>query len=69
MAAGKAILDIPAERALRTAISMGYPADARDRRVSVERNVDTRQPLTALPVGRKPLSEIVHFDRYGGRDE
>lgn len=63
--AAKEILGIPAERTLRTAISIGYPATATARLVSDERKVDTRQPLTTLPLGRKPMT--VHVDQYGVR--
>lgn len=49
--AAKEILDIPPGRLVRTAISLGYP-DEEARRIS---------PGQA----RKPLSEIVHEERYG----
>lgn len=61
------ILGVAADRALRTAISVGHPADERARLVSVERAVDDRLPLAAMPVGRKPLAQILHLDRYGRR--
>ena len=51
--AAKAILGIPRERFVRTAISLGYPAEpgARSRR----------------PQPRKPLAELVHVERYERR--
>ena len=49
--AAKALLDIPPERTVRTIISLGYPGEAR-------RRVRTGP-------ARKPLSEIVHKERYG----
>lgn len=68
VADAKRILGVPAERTLRTAIAVGYPANTRARLVSVERGVDTRLPLTAIPLGRRPLSELVHIERYGRHD-
>lgn len=47
------ILGIPKDRLVRTALSLGYAA---------------RPPegsRSALPKGRKPLSELVHEDHYG----
>ncbi len=64
-AAAKELLGVPAEYGVRVAIALGYPADASARLVSVEREVDTRLPLGRLPVGRKPLAEILHLERYG----
>jgi nitroreductase len=51
----KKLLRIPTGRLVRTALSLGYPA---------------HQPSgsrSALPKGRKPLSELVYEDRYGRR--
>jgi nitroreductase len=51
----KEILGIPRGRLVRTALSLGYAA---------------RPPeagRSAVPTGRKPLSELVHEDRYGRR--
>ncbi|HEY7592864.1 MAG TPA: nitroreductase family protein [Actinophytocola sp.] len=61
----KELLRVPDRHGLRVAVALGYPADERARLVSVERDVDTRLPLGNLPVGRKPLSRLVHFERYG----
>jgi nitroreductase len=62
-----AVLGVPADRVIRTMVSLGYPADSRAHLVSVERAKDHRQPLATLAVGRKPLDELVHVDRYGQR--
>lgn len=51
----KKILRIPTRRLVRTALSLGYPA----RSLSGGRS--------ALPIGRKPLSELVYVDCYGRR--
>ncbi len=65
--AAGAILGVPADRPLRTAVSVGHPAGDRAHLVSVEREVDDRLPLGAMPVGRKSIPEILHLDRYGSR--
>jgi hypothetical protein len=47
------LLGISAERTVRTAISLGYPAEAAD-------------PSAPKPgQGRKSLGELVHLERYG----
>ncbi len=51
----KRILGIPEEHFVRTAISLGYPAEG-------------TAPSKAGP-GRKPLRELVHEERYGERRE
>lgn len=51
--AAKDLLGIPRDRAVRTAISLGYPDEA------------SRRPRTVRGQARKPLSEIVHEERYG----
>jgi nitroreductase len=51
----KRILGIPAERFVRTAISIGYPED--------------ELPGSGSRSGRKPLGELVHRERYGTRTE
>jgi nitroreductase len=48
----KALLGIPPNRLVRTAISLGYP----DEEAQVAR--------LKLAQARKPLSEIIHFERY-----
>lgn len=60
-------LDVPADRVIRTMVSLGFPADSRAHLVTAERDRDHRQPLGRLPVGRKPLAELLHVDRYGRR--
>jgi nitroreductase len=51
----KRILGVPANRTLRTAISFGYPDEA----------AQAARPKP--PEARKPLSELVHLERYGSR--
>ncbi len=51
----KKILGIPAGRLVRTALSLGYPAHP------------PSSARSALLRGRKPLSELVHEDRYRRR--
>lgn len=55
--AAREILGIPPERTVRTAISLGYPDET------------LRRPRTGRGAARKPLSEIVHVERYGQRPE
>jgi nitroreductase len=62
------LLAMPADRVIRTMVSLGYPADASAHLVSVERETDRRQPLDKLAVGRKPLAELLHVDKYGRKD-
>ena len=50
----KALLGIPAEKTVRTAISLGYPDES-------------ARALTKLDPGRKPLAGLVHVERYGQR--
>jgi nitroreductase len=52
-AEAKAFLGIPAEMTARSVITIGYPLTAKDHRAN------------PTPGGRKPLSEIVSYDRYG----
>ena len=49
----KRILGIPAERTARAIVLIGYPTSIKDPR-----------PTRAQP-GRKPLSEVVSYDRWG----
>jgi nitroreductase len=46
----KQVLGIPAELVLRETISLGYPAEHRER--------------TPNPPGRKPLEQLVHWDQF-----
>ena len=52
-AEGKRILGIPPEKAARSVVLIGYPASIKDHR-----------PNRATP-GRKPLEEIVSYNRMG----
>lgn len=54
-AQGKAILGIPPERTARSVVVLGYPTTTKDPRPG------------AAAGGRKPLSEIVSYDRFGQR--
>ncbi len=49
------ILGFPPEWHLRIAISFGYPTE------------EAAAPRPPRPGGRRPLDEIVHWDRWGGR--
>jgi nitroreductase len=51
-AEAKRVLGIPAERTARSIVMIGRPVSAKDPRPN------------ARPGGRKPLSEIVSYDRY-----
>jgi nitroreductase len=52
-AEGKRVLGIPAERAARSVVVLGYPTTTKDHR-----------PNPAVG-GRRPLSELVSHDRFG----
>ena len=52
--AGKRILGIPSERTARSVVVLGYPTTTKDHRPNPAQG------------GRKPLSEIVSYDRFGG---
>jgi nitroreductase len=56
----RALLGVPPDRWLHTAISLGYPADARALRLSAERG-----SLSEVPLGRQELSELVSWERFG----
>lgn len=56
----KDVLGVPATRWLHTAISFGYPADGRALRLSAD-----RAGLTDVPLGRKELSSLVSWERFG----
>lgn len=51
--AAKSILGIPVERLVRTVLSLGRPAQ------------NPPRGRSALPQGRKPLSDLVHEEHYG----
>jgi nitroreductase len=57
----KQILGVPADRSVETAIALGYPADEHARRVT-SAPADVR---AVVPLGRKPLTAIVSWERYG----
>jgi nitroreductase len=59
-ARAKELLGVPAKRWLHTAISLGYPADARALRLSTD-----RAGLTSVPIGRADLSTLVSWERFG----
>jgi nitroreductase len=59
------ILAVPPDRVIRTMVSLGYPADTNAHLVSVERETDRGGLLARLAVGRKPLAELLHVNRYG----
>lgn len=55
----KQVLGVPADHKIALAISFGYPAPGGTRMIE-------GQPLERVlaRVGRKPLDEIVHWERY-----
>ena len=59
--AAKTLLGVPKERWLHQVISFGYPKD----------DVATPAPASTsgarVPLGRRPLSELVSWERYGVR--
>ena len=59
----KQLLGVPHSSWLHTAISFGYPADARALRLSAD-----RRGLTEVPLGRQPATELVSWERFGQRD-
>jgi nitroreductase len=50
----KALLGVPAERSLRTLVSLGYPTETGSR------------PKSAPGAARRPLDEIVRYERFDG---
>ena len=58
------LLGVPADRAVRTAISLGYPADSQARRLSSA----PPEVRAAVPLGRTPFEELVSWERYGRRE-
>lgn len=59
----KELLGVPVEREMGTTIAFGYPAD-RDA-LRVQTSPERRSVLPSI--GRRPLSEIAHRERYGQR--
>jgi hypothetical protein len=56
----KELLGVPPSKWLHTAISLGYPADKRALRLSLD-----RRGLTEVPLGRRDLTTLVSWERYG----
>jgi nitroreductase len=52
----KRLLGVPMERAVRTVLALGYPADPRALRLE----------LDAVEPGRKPMAEFAYWDTYSG---
>lgn len=59
-ARARAVLHIPDDRWVHTAISFGYPADASALRLSADRGT-----LTEVPIGRQPAGALVSFEQFG----
>jgi nitroreductase len=53
------LLGAPAGSGIRTVVSLGYPADERARFLS-----STPELKSEVPLGRKPLAELVSYERY-----
>ncbi|GAC1319002.1 MAG: hypothetical protein NVSMB2_14050 [Chloroflexota bacterium] len=62
-ARARAVLGIPDDRWVHTAISFGYPADPSALRLSADRGT-----LTEVPIGRRSASDVVSFERFGQHD-
>ena len=62
IARAKELLGVPSERGLRTTISLGYPADARALRRSLEPG-----GAAGVPIGRKPMGAFVSWERFDQR--
>jgi nitroreductase len=58
----RALLDVPAGRWMHTAISLGYPADARALRLSANRT-----GLSEVPIGRRAASDVISWERFGAQ--
>jgi nitroreductase len=58
------LLGVPDVRTVRTAISLGYPADIEALRLS-SASADIR---AAVPLGRTPIEELLSWGRYGQRE-
>ena len=57
----KELLGVPQERWLRQLVSLGHPADAHATRVRTTPDTARARPGT----GRRPLSELVSWERFG----
>jgi nitroreductase len=60
MRKAKELLGIPQDRWLRPTVALGYPADAEATRLR-----STPHMVGVIPLGRRPLGEMVHWERYG----
>jgi nitroreductase len=58
----KELLGIPEGRWVRQTVAFGYPADEKATRVS-----STPRMAAVMPLGRRPLGEVVSWERYGKR--
>ena len=61
----RALLGVPEDRWLRTSVAVGYPADQRALRISAE--LASGGAPVEVPIGRRPLEELVGWERYRGR--
>jgi nitroreductase len=59
-AAARSAIGVPDALAVRTIISIGYPADQRARFLG--------PGSPTVPVGRRSLDDLVHYERYGRRE-
>ena len=58
------LLGVPEDRAVRTAISLGYPADTEALRLSSA----PAHVRATVPIGRTPIEDLVSWGRYGRRE-
>jgi nitroreductase len=56
----RGVLGVPPKRWMRTAISLGYPADERALRLSADRT-----GLAGVPIGRQDVADLVSWERFG----
>jgi nitroreductase len=63
----KALLGVPADLTLRTVISLGYPADPDA--LSLSASARRGDAVPTIPIGRKPLEELVSWERFSNRVE
>jgi nitroreductase len=56
----KDLLRIPVHRFVRNSIALGYPADEASLRLSQSQDL----PPGVVPLGRKPVSSMVHREQY-----
>jgi nitroreductase len=58
----KDLLGIPAARWVRQTVAIGYPADDKATRVA-----STPRMVGVVPIGRKPIEQLVSWEKYGRR--